>query len=30
MTEAARELGLTRRTMGLRMAKFDLEYKQFR
>ncbi len=30
MTEAARELGLTRRTMGLRMAKFNLEYKQFR
>lgn len=30
MTEAARELGLTRRTMGLRMAKFNLGYKQFR
>ncbi|BCS55063.1 sigma-54-dependent Fis family transcriptional regulator [Geobacter sp. SVR] len=30
MTEAARELGMTRRVLGLRMAKFDLEYKTFR
>ncbi|QJT09525.1 sigma 54-interacting transcriptional regulator [Oceanidesulfovibrio marinus] len=29
-TEAARALGLTRRTMGLRMRKYDLSYKQFR
>jgi Nif-specific regulatory protein len=29
-SEAARELGLTRRTMGLRMKKYDLTYKTFR
>ena len=29
-TEAATELGLTRRTMGLRMKKFNLTYRQFR
>lgn len=29
-SEAARELGLTRRTMGLRMKKYDLAYKTFR
>jgi Nif-specific regulatory protein len=29
-TEAARELGLTRRTMGLRMKRFNLNYKSFR
>jgi len=30
MTEAAEELGLTRRTMGLRMRKYDLTYREFR
>jgi Nif-specific regulatory protein len=30
MTEAARELGVTRRVLGLRMAQYHLEYKQFR
>lgn len=30
MTEAARELGLTRRTMGLHMKKYNLTYQQFR
>ena len=30
MTEAAREIGLTRRAMGLRMRKYRLTYKQFR
>jgi len=30
MTEAARELGLTRRIMGLRLGKFNLDYKTFR
>ena len=29
-TEAARELGLTRRTMGLRMKKHRLDYREFR
>ncbi len=29
-TEAAVELGLTRRTMGLRMKKYNLIYKEFR
>jgi Nif-specific regulatory protein len=29
-TEAARELGLTRRTMGLRMKKYNLGYREFR
>ena len=29
-TEAARELGLTRRMMGLRMAKYDISYKTYR
>jgi len=29
-TEAARELGLTRRTMGLRMKKYGLTYRSFR
>jgi Nif-specific regulatory protein len=29
-TEAAKSLGLTRRTIGLRMKRFDLTYKQFR
>ncbi|KHK02872.1 Nitrogenase (vanadium-iron) transcriptional regulator VnfA [Desulfovibrio sp. TomC] len=29
-TEAARELGLTRRTMGLRMKKYRLDYREFR
>ncbi|AHF89186.1 Fis family transcriptional regulator [Opitutaceae bacterium TAV5] len=29
-SEAARELGLTRRTMGLRMAKYKLSYRAFR
>lgn len=30
MTEAAHHLGLTRRVLGLRMAKYDLDYKNFR
>jgi Nif-specific regulatory protein len=30
MTEAANELFLTRRTMGLRMKKYNLTYKEFR
>ena len=30
MTEAARELGLTRRILGLRMEKHGLNYKKFR
>lgn len=29
-TEAARELGLTRRTMGLRMKRHRLDYREFR
>jgi len=29
-TEAARELGLTRRTMGLRMKRYNLTYRRFR
>jgi Nif-specific regulatory protein len=29
-TDAAKELGLTRRTMGLRMKKYNLTYKEFR
>jgi Nif-specific regulatory protein len=29
-TEAAKGLGLTRRTMGLRMKRFNLNYKSFR
>lgn len=30
VTQAARELGLTKRIMGLRMAKFELDYRVFR
>lgn len=30
MTEAATHLGLTRRVLGLRMAKYDLDYKNYR
>jgi len=30
MTEAARELGLTRRIMGLRMTKYEISYKPYR
>ena len=30
MRKAAEALGLTRRTMGLRMKRFNLNYKQFR
>ncbi|MFT4302575.1 MAG: sigma 54-interacting transcriptional regulator [Desulfovibrio sp.] len=30
MSKAAEALGLTRRTMGLRMKRFNLSYKQFR
>ena len=30
MTEAAKELGLTRRILGLRMEKHALNYKKFR
>ncbi|MFT3740316.1 MAG: sigma 54-interacting transcriptional regulator [Breznakibacter sp.] len=30
MTDAARELGLTRRMLGLRMEKFGINYKKFR
>jgi Nif-specific regulatory protein len=30
MTEAARELGLTRRILGLRMEKYGIHYKTFR
>lgn len=30
MTEAARELGLTRRIFGLRMKKYNINYKDFR
>ncbi len=30
MTEAAKELGLTRRILGLRMEKHDISYKTFR
>ena len=30
MSKAAEALGLTRRTMGLRMKRFNLNYKQFR
>ena len=30
MTEAAKELGLTRRILGLRMAKYDIHYQTFR
>ena len=29
-TEAAKELGLTRRTLGLRMEKYSLTYKNYR
>ena len=29
-TEAAKELGLTRRTMGLRMKKYNMTYQEFR
>ena len=29
-SKAAENLGLTRRSMGLRMKKFNLTYKQFR
>jgi Nif-specific regulatory protein len=30
MTEAARELGMTRRVLGLRMDKYGIDYKQYR
>jgi len=30
MSEAARELGLTRRILGLRMKKYDINYKDYR
>jgi Nif-specific regulatory protein len=30
MTEAARELGMTRRVLGLRMDKYGIDYKNFR
>ena len=30
MTQAARELGLTKRIMGLRLKKFELDYRTFR
>ena len=30
MTEAARELGMTRRVLGLRMDKYGIDYKKFR
>jgi Nif-specific regulatory protein len=30
ITQAGRELGLTKRVMGLRMAKFELDYRAFR
>jgi Nif-specific regulatory protein len=30
VTQAARELGLTKRVMGLRMKKFELDYRPFR
>jgi Nif-specific regulatory protein len=30
MSEAARELGLTRRILGLRMKKYDISYKDYR
>jgi Nif-specific regulatory protein len=30
ITQAARELGLTKRIMGLRMEKFELDYRAFR
>lgn len=30
ITQAARELGLTKRVMGLRMTKFELDYRIFR
>lgn len=30
VTQAARELGLTKRVMGLRMAKYELDYRPFR
>ena len=30
MTTAARDLGLTKRTIGLRMSKFDIDYRIFR
>ena len=30
MSEAARELGLTRRIFGLRMKKYDINYKDYR
>jgi len=30
ITQAARELGLTKRIMGLRMTKFELDYRTFR
>ena len=30
MTEAARELGLTRRILGLRMKKYDINYREYR
>ena len=30
MTTAARELGLTKRMMGIRMSKFNIDYRNFR
>jgi len=30
MTEAARELGMTRRVLGLRMDKYQIDYKKYR
>ena len=30
MTEAARQLGLTRRILGLRMKKYDINYREYR
>jgi Nif-specific regulatory protein len=30
MTEAARELGMTRRVLGLRMDKYQIDYKRYR
>ncbi|HTH13694.1 MAG TPA: helix-turn-helix domain-containing protein, partial [Spirochaetia bacterium] len=30
VTQAARELGLTKRIMGLRLKKYELDYRPFR
>jgi len=30
MTEAARELGMTRRVLGLRMDKYKIDYRKYR